>query len=212
MKNQEGTPKEPPEVKAAIIGRNAGILIAVIGLLGGLLIAIINPLADKWVNRPAPAADPAVLEVEQIPQLVFAYSGSAEGQAGSAVMNLLYAGEPPQPQYFLRFDIPAGQIGYAGMAFQFDRGQDLAGFRAVEFTIRFDQPDTLIEFYLKDIAGGFSTLRIVGAAAGEMKLHYELANFKNSDLHAVKEAGFLADDYFSSGLHTITVRGLRFVR
>ncbi|MGE5252091.1 MAG: hypothetical protein ACM3QS_17940 [Bacteroidota bacterium] len=212
MKSQEETPKEPPEVKAALIGRNAGILIAVIGLLGGLLIAFVNPLASKWVNRPAPTADPAALAVEEIPQLVFAYGGTAEGQAGSAVMNLRYAGTPPRPHYFLRFDIPAGQIGYAGMAFQFDGGQNLSGFRAVEFTINFDQPDTLIEFYLKDIAGGFSTVRIVGAAAGEMELHYELANFKHSDLNALKEAGFLADDYFSSGPHSITVHELRFVR
>ena len=132
-------------------------------------------------------------------QQVFAYHGTAEGLAGSAVMNLLYAGTPAQPHYFLQYDIPAGQVGYAGLAFRFDEAQDLGSFRAVEF-------------YLKDISNQRGSVRITGTGTGEMELHYELANFEEANLNALKEIGFLADNHFSLGRHSITVYDIRFVR
>ena len=127
-------------------------------------------------------------------------------------MNLLYAGTPAQPHYFLQYDIPAGQVGYAGLAFRFDEAQDLGSFRAVEFTIRFEHPDSPVDFYLKDISNQRGSVRITGTGTGEMELHYELANFKEANLNALKEIGFLADNHFSLGRHSITVYDIRFVR
>jgi hypothetical protein len=194
----------------------AVIIAAVIGVFGivmGVVIgAFLNPFASKLINQPTPTANPTLFPIENFPQQVFAYYGNAEGVGGAANVNLLYDGIHSYPSYHLDYNIPQGQTGYAGMAFQLDNGQNVTSYNAIEFTIQFSDTNIPIDFYVKDITGQSSSMRILSTSTDKMKLRYELDNFKGIDFNAFKEVGLNSDNTFSSGRHIVTISGISFVR
>jgi len=150
------------------------------------------------------------LAIEQIPQKVFPYYGEVENVGGFAKIELLFDGVDEKPSYELKYTIPANQPGYAGIAFQFENGLNVSSYKTVVFKIHFDDPGNSIDFYLKDIGGKKSSIRIVGKDTNELTLRYELSDFQNVNTNALMEIGLNAQDVFSSGQHTVTIRQISF--
>ncbi len=188
------------------------IAVAVIGLVGTCVAAFFAiPAFQTWVGSLFSPSNPKSLAVEEIPQRVFAYYGNAVNLGGVSTVNLAYDGSSPYPSYMLDYNVPAGQTGYAGMAFQFNNGQNMTRYNAVEFTIQFNEINVPIDFYVKDISNEDGYIRILSTSTDKMKLRYELGNFKQVNFNALKEVGFNSDNSFSSGRHIVTISGIRFV-
>jgi len=202
---------QEPEVRAEIIRSRSGVIIAIIGLIGGILIAILTPLVTKWVNQPTPTGAPTSYSIENFPQQDFAYSGAEINKGGMAVLYLIYNGSGQYPNYLLDYNIPEGQPGYAGLAFQFTSGQNVAGYDAIEFTVQFSDFNIPIDFYVKDISGQDSSIRITSSSTDKMNIRYALTNFSGVNFNALREIGFNSDNTFSTGRHTINVSNIRFV-
>lgn len=80
------------------------------------------------------------------------------------------------------------------------------------FKIQFDDVGNSVDFYLKDIGGKKSSIRIVSKDTNELTLRYELSNFPEVNSNALLEIGLNVQDVFSSGQHTVTIRQIRFER
>jgi hypothetical protein len=202
---------QEPEVKAAIISSKSGIWIAIIGLVGGLLIAILSPYATKWANRPEPTPNPLSLSIEQLPVVVFVYDGRDENLGGWSSLSISYLNS--MPNYHFSYSIPTYQTGYAGMAFRFSGGQNLSNYKRIEFTFQFDDMETehVIDFYLTDISGQKSHVRMTEIGSSEKKESELLSNFAGINLNAIKEITFNTDNTFVAGDHQVTVSDIRFV-
>lgn len=200
---------QEPEVKAAVISDRSGIWIAIIGLVGGVLIAVLTPFAVKWANRPEPVQEAVSLAIEQIPQQVFSYADTSSG-GWSALW--LISEHVDAKTYRFDYWLPEGKSGYAGLAFQFLEGSNLAGYSAVECTVTFSQSPDTIDLYFKDIADNFNTIRVTGNNTNEMNLRYVFTNFPGINFNAVKEFGVVVNADFSTGGHQVFIENVRFVK
>ncbi len=93
---------------------------------------------------------------------------------------------PHIPIYMLDYNVPEGQTGYAGMAFQFSEGQNVLGYKAIEFTIQFNDVNIPIDFYVKDISNKSGNIRILSTSTEKIKLRYDLGNFKDVNFNAAQ--------------------------
>ncbi len=177
------TEKAQDTITIAKITVAGTILVAIISLIGNLFSVywqFIRKPDEASQRTPTPVSNS--LAIEQIPQRVFAYYGNAENLGGFATVNLAYDGMAPYPSYILDYNVPEGQTGYAGMAFQFDEGQNVLGYKAIEFTIQFNDVNIPIDFYVKDISNKGGNIRILSTSTEKMKLRYDLGNFKDVNL------------------------------
>ena len=202
---------QEPEVKAAIISSKSGIWIAIIGLVGGLLIAILTPFATKWANRADPTPNASSLAIEQIPQTIFPYAGIDEGKGGTSAFRIIYD-QSLKPIYRFDYTLSSNSDEYGRLAFQFDQGQDVSEFKAIEFTIQFLESADVIQIHLIDIAKAGNSERITAKNTSEMKVTIPLENFKDIELKALKEIAFNAETGFSIGTNKILISDIRFVR
>jgi hypothetical protein len=187
------------------------ILVAVIGLIGTCITAFFAiPGFQNWVGSLFAPPNPKPLAIEQIPQRVFPYYGEAENVGGFAKIELLFDGVDEKPSYELKYTIPANQPGYAGIAFQFENGLNVSAYKTIVFKIQFDDVGNSVDFYLKDIGGKKSSIRIVSKDTNELTLHYELSNFPEVNSNALLEIGLNVQDVFSSGQHTVTIHQISF--
>lgn len=189
------------------------IAIAIIGLVGTCITAFFAiPAFQNWVGLLFTPTNPKSLAVEQISQRVFPYYGEAENVGGFAKIELLFDGVDEKPSYEFKYTLPANQPGYAGIAFQFENGLNVSSYRTIVFKIQFDDVGNSVDFYLKDIGGKKSSIRIVSKDTNELTLRYELSNFPEVNSNALLEIGLNVQDVFSSGQHTVTIRQIRFER
>ena len=189
------------------------IAIAIIGLVGTCITAFFAiPAFQNWVGLLFTPTNPKSLAIEQISQRVFPYYGEAENVGGFAKIELLFDGVDEKPSYEFKYTLPANQPGYAGIAFQFENGINVSSYRTIVFKIQFDDVGNSVDFYLKDIGGKKSSIRIVSKDTNELTLRYELSNFPEVNSNALLEIGLNVQDVFSSGQHTVTIRQIRFER
>lgn len=189
------------------------IAIAIIGLVGTCITAFFAiPAFQNWVGLLFTPTNPKSLAVEQISQRVFPYYGEAENVGGFAKIELLFDGVDEKPSYEFKYTLPANQPGYAGIAFQFENGLNVSSYKTIVFKIQFDDVGNSVDFYLKDIGGKKSSIRIVSKDTNELTLRYELSNFPEVNSNALLEIGLNVQDVFSSGQHTVTIRQIRFER
>ena len=189
------------------------IAIAIIGLVGTCITAFFAiPGFQNWVGSLFTPTNPKSLAIEQISQRVFPYYGEAENVGGFAKIELLFDGVDEKPSYEFKYTLPANQPGYAGIAFQFENGLNVSSYKTIVFKIQFDDVGNSVDFYLKDIGGKKSSIRIVSKDTNELTLRYELSNFPEVNSNALLEIGLNVQDVFSSGQHTVTIRQIRFER
>ena len=189
------------------------IAIAIIGLVGTCITAFFAiPGFQNWVGLLFTPTNPKSLAIEQISQRVFPYYGEAENVGGFAKIELLFDGVDEKPSYEFKYILPANQPGYAGIAFQFENGLNVSSYKTIVFKIQFDEVGNSVDFYLKDIGGKKSSIRIVSKDTNELTLRYELSNFPEVNPNALLEIGLNVQDVFSSGQHTVTIRQIRFER
>lgn len=189
------------------------IAIAIIGLVGTCITAFFAiPAFQNWVGLLFTPTNPKSLAIEQISQRVFPYYGEAENVGGFAKIELLFDGVDEKPSYEFKYTLPANQPGYAGIAFQFENGLNVSSYKTIVFKIQFDDVGNSVDFYLKDIGGKKSSIRIVSKDTNELTLRYELSNFPEVNSNALLEIGLNVQDVFSSGQHTVTIRQIRFER
>jgi hypothetical protein len=206
------TEKTQDTITVAKITAAATILVAIISLIGNMF-----TVYWQFIRKPdeasqhTPTPESTSLAIEQIPQKVFAYYGNAENLGGVATVNLAYDGKFPYPDYMLDYNVPEGPTGYAGMAFQFDEGQNVLGYKAIEFTIQFNDVNIPIDFYVKDISNKRGNIRVLSTSTDKIKLRYDLGNFKDVNFNALKEVGLNSDITFSTGRHVVTIYGISFV-
>jgi len=187
------------------------IAVAIIGLVGTCITAFFAiPSFQNWVGSLFTPSSPKSLAIEQISQRVFPYYGEAENVGGFAKIELLFDGVDEKPSYELKYTIPANQPGYAGIAFQFENGLNVSSYKTIVFKIQFDDVGNSVDFYLKDIGGKKSSIRVVSKDTNELTLRYELSNFPEVNSNALLEIGLNVQDVFSSGQHTVTIRQIRF--
>ena len=110
----------------------------------------------------------------------------------------------------MKYTIPENQTGYAGVAFQFKNGLNVSSYKTIVFKIRFDDVGNSVDFYLKDIGGKKSSIRIVSNDTNELTLRYELSNFPEVNSNALLEIGLNIQDVFSTGQDTVTIRQISF--
>lgn len=202
---------EHPEVTSSKIGARATIIVAIIGLLGIVLTAIVNPLGQEWLNSSAKSDTPESLAIEQLPLSVFVYDGRGENLGGWSWLSISF--ENGMPNYHFNYSIPGDQTGYAGMAFRFAGGQNLSKYQRIEFTVEFDKNETehVIDFYLRDISGEKSFIRLTEIGGSAKKESELLSNFSGVNLNAISEITFNIDNTFITGDHQLIVSGIRFV-
>jgi hypothetical protein len=189
----------------------AMIWAAIIGVIGVVLGAFFGPFFKKLIDQPVPTTIPASLAIEQIPQQVFAYAGNDNPEGGWSAFGLDYD-DKSIPIYKLDYSLPTDKKGYAGLALNFLKGQNLSGYHAIECTIIFAEPLDDINLYIKDISNNFKTIRVAGNGAAQMNLRYEFTNFPDINFNAVQEVGIIADTEFSTGNHTVRIKNVRFVK
>jgi hypothetical protein len=187
------------------------ILVAVIGLIGTCITAFFAiPGFQNWIGSLFTPLNSKPLVIEQIPQRVFPYYGEAENVGGFAKIELLFDGVDEKPSYELKYNIPANQPGYAGIAFQFENGLNVSSYKTIVFKIQFDDVGNSVDFYIKDIGGKKSSIRIVSKDTNELTLRYDLSNFPEVNFNALLEIGLNVQDIFSSGQHAITIQQISF--
>lgn len=195
---------------AKLTDPQAVVIAAIIAVIGIVVGAIANPLAQKWVDAPAPTETPNSLAIEQIPQNIVPYSAdSAEGSWGSFLLIYDSAG---QPIYELNYVLPADKTGFAGLVFQFAEGQNLSEYRAIQFKLIFGHLSDEIDFFVKDISNNESRVHVVASSQNEMVLRYEYSNFSNVNFNAIQELGLDARTDFISGTHMVRIKDILFVK
>ena len=213
-------------VWSAIIGVMGVIIGGVLGYLGTqasaqaqIETAKINIYGPIYATQTAEAkiASPVLmtpgadsLSIEQIEQRVFAYDGSAEDLGGWANYDTFFDGVDGKPHYELNYDIPGDETGYAGLAFQFERGVNVSMYKAIALTLEFEGVNNPIDLYVKDISGNGKSVRIVSNSTDGMPLRYEFSNFGDVDFNALKEIGINVDNSFTSGSHSVTIYSIYF--
>jgi hypothetical protein len=210
-------PKEAEKEKIADKQFRAMIIVAVISSATTFLVGIITaffafPPFQEWVRNWGDDQKAEILEIEQIPQRVFAYYGEAENSGGFGRLDLTYDGVVEKPSYELGYNLPVDMKGYAGLAFQFDEGSNLTRYKAVECTVIFNQTNDIMDLYFKDIAGSFNTIRVSNNGADEMKLRYEFANFPDINFNAVKEFGIVVSTDFTTSSHKVRIQDVNFIK
>ena len=203
--------KENPEVTSSKISARATIIVAIIGLVGIVATAILNPLGQKWVEQPEPTPNSLSLSIEKLPVVVFVYDGRDEDLGGWSSLSISY--QNSLPNYHFSYSIPIDQTGYAGIAFRFIGGHNLSNYKRIEFTLQFDDMETehMIDFYLTDISGQKSHVRMTEIGSDEKKESELLSNFAGINLNAIKEITFNTDNTFVAGDHQVTVSDIRFL-
>jgi hypothetical protein len=194
-----------------ITDSQAVVIAAVIGVVGIIIGAIVTPLAKKWIELPATPENPKSLAIEQLPVSVFVYDGRDENLGGWSGLRISYLNSAPSYQF--NYSIPTAQTSYAGIAFRFDAGQNLSKYQRVEFTIQFDgkESEHVIDFYLTDISGQKSHVRVTEIGSEKKKESELLSNFASANLNAIIEIVFNTDDSLVTGDHQVTISDIHFV-
>ena len=196
--------EEKSKVTIAVIQALAIILSAVIG-------AVVGPVVIKCIGGDC-GTKPNSLAVEEIiPQNVFVFTGNNNPDGGWGAFSLVYD-DKHIPNYRMEYSIPEDKNGYAGMVFQFPKGQNLSAFKAVEFAIMFNMPSDEIDLFIKDISENNNRIHIAGNGARELNLTYEFTNFPDINFNAVMEIGIFANEDFARGSHEVRIKDLRFVK
>jgi hypothetical protein len=193
-----------------LTGPQATIIAAIVAVIGIAIGAFLNPWAEKVINQPTATPSSASLAIEQIKLNVFDYDGSAENLGGWANYDTIFDGVDSKPHYVLDYQIDEGEDGYAGLAFQFEKGKNLSAYHAIVFALQFDDVNVPIDLYVKDISGKRGSVRIVSNSTKDMPLRYEFSNFGDIDFNALQEVGINIDDNFGNGRHTVTIHSIRF--
>jgi hypothetical protein len=189
------------------------ILVAVIGLIGTWITAFFAiPGFQNWVSSFFTPPNSKSLAIEQIPQRIFSYCGETENLGGFAKLEVIFGGTVIKTHYFLNYTIPLDRDGYAGMVFQFNKGQDVADYSAIVLNIQFSEGNIPIDLFVKDIGDNGDHIRITSKGTEETTFRYDLNIFKNVEFNALKEIGFNSDQSMIRGQHTITISGISFVR
>jgi len=203
------TPNTITVAKITVVGT---IIVAIISLIGNLMLGywqfILKP---GEAEKPEHALPSESLAAEQIPLDLFAYGGNDNPDGGYATFVLVNDREAV-PNYRLDYSLPADKYGYAGLAFKFHESMDLSTYDAIECAITFSRPAGEIDLYLKDMDDHFNTVRVISSGVGEVALHYDFQNFPDIDFNAVREIGLVASTDFSTGLHQVIIRNIRFAR
>jgi hypothetical protein len=187
------------------------IIVALIGVFGTCITAFFTvPEFRAWVGAIFNPSTQNSLAIEQIPQRVFPYYGEVENVGGFAKIELIFDGVDEKPSYEFKYTIPPNQPGYAGIAFQFEDGLNISSYKTIVLKIQFDEVGNSVDFYIKDIGGRKSSIRIVGKDTNELTMRYELSNFPEVNLNALLEIGLNVQDIFSSGQHTVTIHQISF--
>jgi hypothetical protein len=210
-KQQGGNMSKEQSFEAARITTKGVILGALIGAIATVITGLLAfPPFQEWVRSWGSDRKVQALAIEEIPQRVFAYDGSAENLGGWANYNTIFDGFDGKPYYELAYSIPEDQTSYGGLAFQFETGKNLSAYKVIVFTLQFDDVNNPIEFYAKDISGKGGRVRIVSNSTNNMPLRYEFTNFGDVNFNALKEVGINVDNTFSSGGHVVTIHSIRF--
>jgi len=196
-------------MKFTLTGPIATILAALIAVIGIVIGAFLNPLANKIINRSTPTPSSESLKIEQIPQQIFSYSET--GPEGWDVFWLIRE-DQGRTIYKFEYNLPSGESGFAGLAFNFTSGIDLSAYDAIELVIMFDQSLEEVDFYFKDIAKDLNTIRIANKGSNEMALHYKFVDFPNINFHAIQEIGVIVNADFMTGEHRVYLKDITFVK
>lgn len=199
-------------VTVAKITLTGTITVAIISLIGNLILGYWQFIRKpSETNQPTPTPASNALAIEQLPMTLFVYDGRGENLGGWSDLKLSFLNS--MPNYKFDYSIPSDQTGYAGMAFRFSEGQNVSKYQRIEFTIQFDGKESqhVMDFYLTDISGQKSPVRITEIGSNEKKESELLSNFVNTNLNAIKEMVFNVDNTFVTGDHQVTVSNIHFV-
>jgi hypothetical protein len=187
------------------------IIVALIGVFGTCITAFFTvPAFQTWVGAFFPHSDSKSLDIEQIPQEIFAYADN-NPDGGWGTFWVVYD-DKNSPIYKLDYFLPGDKHGYAGLAFKFVGGSSLSAYDTVECVVVFSQLSDVVDLYFKDIASNFNTIRVANNGAKEMVLRYEFTNFPNINFNAVKEFGIVVSTDFSTGSHQVRIKNVRFTK
>lgn len=203
--------KSQATITVAKITATSAVIVAAISLIGNLVLGYWQLTRKDGDVTPTPAPETNDLPLEKIPQQVFSYAGNDHPEGGWGALWLFYDAET-RPVYKLDYSLPSDKYGYAGLAFQFTEGRNLAEYRAIECAITFGDPKDAINLYVKDISGISKTVRISGVGSKQMNVIQEFANFPGVNFNAVREIGFIAASDFITGVREFRVTGIRFVK
>lgn len=206
-------PKETKEERVAQIQTRGYIIAALISASVTLVIGLITAFFafepfQEWVRGSGGKS----LSIEKIPQRVFSYYGNAENLGGFSKLDILFSGDEIIPYYSLKYTIPSDRDGYAGMVFQFDKGQNVSGYSAIVLNIQFSKGSIPIDLFVKDIGGNGDHVRITSKGTGKTTFQYELSVFENVDFNALKEVGFNSDQSMVRGEYTMIISEILFTR
>jgi hypothetical protein len=195
--------KEDSKLGQIIIQTAGMIICAVIG-------AVVGPIVVKCFGGGCDNT-PRTLTIESIPQTIFAFAGNDNPDGGWSAFSLVYD-EKLVPTYRFEFSLPGDKYGYAGLVFQFPKGENLADYRTVEFTLVLMHPDDKVDLFIKDISSNNNSIHVEGNGANEMNLSYNFTNFPDINFNAVKEIGLIANSDYEQGSHELRLKNLRFVK
>lgn len=205
---------EPKEVQAARIQSQSAILVAIISAIITCAVSFTTvffafPPFQDWVRSKIANEEPQALPIAELPQQIFGYADTTSGSWGAFWLVL---DENKSTSYRLDYWLPADKSGFAGLAFQFMKGENLSAYNAVECVIVFSQSPDEIDLYFKDIADNFDTIRVMSGSANEMTVRYEFSNYPNINFNAIKEFGIIINTDFATGGHQIRIKSIRFVK
>lgn len=205
---------EPKEVRAARIQSQSAVLVALISAIVTCAVSFTTiffafPPFQDWVRSLLSDTEEQELPIEKLPQQVFGYADANSGSWGAF---WLVRDEENAVSYRFDYWLPADKSGFAGLAFQFMKGENLSAYNAVECVMIFSQSPGEVDLYFKDIANNFDTIRVASNSAGEMSVRYEFTNYPNINFNAIKEFGVVINTDFSTGGHQIRIKNIHFVK
>jgi len=165
--------------------------------------------------------DPDGYPIENISANVFPYNGVGPDAKGYSLANLslntVYENFHASFRYFLTYEIPMQDPGWAGFTIQFEQPVDLHHYRAIQFQIQYTGMDALIELHLKDDAGNFAKVRLDNQYLKKLPTDLQtvqvpLRLYNNVTLDHVKEIVFAADDSFIRGKYSVLISHIHFIK
>jgi len=165
--------------------------------------------------------DPDGFPVENLNANIFAYNGVGPDAKGYSLANLSlntqYKNFHTSFLYWLNYEIPMQDPGWAGFVIQFEQPVDLHSYGAIEFQIQYGDPEALIELHLKDDASNFAKVRLDNHYLKKIRTDLQtvqvpLRLYNNVTLDHVKEIVFAADDTFIRGKHSVLISHIHFVK
>ena len=176
-----------------------------------LVVAIISAGTTYFITTYE-KSPPNLTEVafESMPVHIFAFAGNNNPEGGWSTFDTYFV--DGQPSYAFKYLLPSdGTKGYAGLTFNFEKGEDFSEYKTISFLLTIP-PDEEADLIIKDIAGKELRYRVRGGPQTETRLEIPLDNFRDLNLKAVLEMMFFVDTGFTSGDHTLMVRDLKLLR